>query len=93
MQYSLYRSDSRGEKLMNQEPNREIITSQNRDGNIKIDVRIEEKTVWLTLELVAYLFGKARSTITEHTGNIFKEGALIEEAGCRDFRHTTNPGT
>jgi len=38
------------------------------------------------------LFGKARSTINEHIGNIFKEGELKEEKVCRKFRHTTQHG-
>ena len=70
----------------------EILIYQNQDGNIKIDVRLEDETVWLTQEQMAELFGKARSTITEHIGNIFKEGELVEELVCRDFRHTTQHG-
>ena len=77
---------------MNQEPDNEIIIYQNQDGSIKIDVRLEDETVWLTQEQMADLFGKARSTITEHIGNIFKEGELVEEVVCRDFRHTTQHG-
>lgn len=38
------------------------------------------------------LFGKARSTITEHRQNVFKEGELNEAVACRDFRHTTPHG-
>jgi len=72
--------------------NSEIIIYQNPDGNIKIDVRLEEETVWLTQDQMAILFGKGRSTITEHIGNILKEGELIEILVCRDFRHTTQHG-
>lgn len=72
--------------------NSEIIIYQNLDGNIKIDVRLEEETVWLTQEQMAALFGKARSTITEHIQNVFKEGELTEELVCRNFRHTTQHG-
>lgn len=38
------------------------------------------------------LFGKGRTTITEHIGNIFNEGEFTEEVVCRDFRHTTQHG-
>jgi hypothetical protein len=38
------------------------------------------------------LFGKGRSTITEHIANVFKEGELDEEVVCRDFRLTTSHG-
>src|ERR1035437_5162911 len=70
----------------------EIIIYQNTDGNIKIDVRLEEETVWLTQEQMALLFGKARTTITEHIQHVFKEGELDEKVVCRDFRHTTQHG-
>lgn len=70
----------------------EIIIYQNKEGNIKIDVRLEEETVWLTQEQMALLFGKGRTTITEHIGNIFKEGELDEKLICRNFRHTTQHG-
>jgi len=41
---------------------------------------------------MAELFGKGRTTITEHIRNIFKEGELAEKLVCRDFRHTTPHG-
>lgn len=72
--------------------NSEILIYQNQEGNIKIDVRLEDETVWLTQEQIATLFGKGRSTITEHIGNVFKEGELDEEVVCRNFRHTTPHG-
>jgi hypothetical protein len=67
----------------------EILIYQNTEGNIKVDVRLEEETVWLTQAQIATLFGKGRSTITEHIANVFKEGELDEEVVCRDFRLTT----
>ena len=70
----------------------EILIYQNTEGNIKIDVRLEEETVWLTQEQMAGLFGKARTTITEHIHNVFKEGELNEEVVCRNFRLTTQHG-
>ncbi len=69
-----------------------ILIYQNNEGNIKIDVRLQEETVWLTQEQMANLFGKGRSTITEHIGNVFKEGELNERVVCREFRHTTPHG-
>lgn len=70
----------------------EIIIYENKEGNIKIDVRLEDETVWLTQDQMAALFGKGRSTITEHIGNIFNEGELVEDMVRRDFRHTTQHG-
>ena len=70
----------------------EILIYQNQEGSIKVDVRLEEETVWLTQDQMAQLFGKGRSTITEHIGNIFKEGELDEKVASRKFRHTTQHG-
>lgn len=42
---------------------------------------------------MADLFGKARSTITEHIRNVFKEGELVEEVVCRKLRQATQHGT
>ncbi len=72
--------------------NSEIIIYQNPEGNIKIDVRLEDETVWLTQAQMAELFGKGRTTITEHIQNVFKEGELEENVVCRNFRHTTQHG-
>ena len=69
-----------------------IIIYQSEDGSIRLDVRLEDKTVWLTQEQIATLFSKGRSTITEHISNIFKEGELEESEVCRKFRHTTQHG-
>ena len=64
----------------------DILIYQNTEGNIKVDVRLEDETVWLTQDQMAQLFGKGRSTITEHIGNIFKEGELDENSTRRNFR-------
>jgi hypothetical protein len=72
--------------------NSEIVLYQSADGAIKIDVILENETVWLTQEQMAQLFGKGRSTIAEHIQHIFAEGELQEEVVCRDFRHTTQHG-
>ncbi len=67
----------------------ELIIYQSEDGQTKIQTRLENETVWLTQAQMAELFGKGRSTITEHISNIFKEGELDKEVLCRKFRHTT----
>lgn len=66
--------------------NSEIIIYQNSDGHIKIDVRLEEETVWLSIEQMALLFGKGRSTIAEHVANVYEEGELEQNPTCRKFR-------
>ena len=71
----------------------EILIYQNTDGNIKIDVRLEEETVWLTQDQMALLFGKGRSTITEHIGNVYEEGELEQNSTNRKFRLVRTEGT
>ena len=70
----------------------EILIYQNQEGNIKIDVYLQDETIWLTQDQMATLFGKARSTITEHIHNVFKDGELNEEVVCRKYRLTTQHG-
>jgi hypothetical protein len=74
------------------EHNSEIIIYQTADNETRIQTRLQDETVWLTQEQMAELFGKGRTTITEHIGNIFKEGELNEKEVCRYFRHTTRHG-
>ena len=70
----------------------QILIYQSEDGKIKLDVELKQETVWLNQEQMALLFGKARSTITEHIQSIFKDGELDENVVCRNFRHTTSHG-
>lgn len=56
----------------------EIIKFENGNVELEVNVSPEEETVWLTQEQIALLFGKSRSTITEHINNIFDEGELEE---------------
>jgi hypothetical protein len=72
--------------------NTNIIIYQTEDGKTKIETRLEDETVWLTQAQLAELFQKSRVTITEHIGNIFKEGELDENSVCRNFRHTAADG-
>lgn len=72
--------------------NSEILIYQNSEGNIKIDVRLEEESVWLTQAQMGQLFGKDKRTISEHISNVFKEGELDEEVVVRKFRITTQHG-
>jgi len=70
----------------------EILIYQNQEGNIKIDVRLEDETIWLSQAQMAQLFGKDKRTISEHIGNIFKEAELDEKVVVRKFRTTTQHG-
>ena len=57
----------------------DIIIYQSEDGVVRLDVRLEDKTVWLTIDQMSELFGKSRSTINEHILNIYEEGELEED--------------
>ncbi|MPM95414.1 hypothetical protein SDC9_142568 [bioreactor metagenome] len=72
--------------------NSEILIYQNSEGNIKIDVRLEEETVWLTQAQLYELFQKSKATISEHIKNVFEEGELNEKVVVRNFRTTTQHG-
>lgn len=78
--------------MKNLESNNEIIIYEGDNGLPRIEVNISGETVWLTQDQMAELFGKARSTNTEHLQNIFKEGELEEKVVCREFRRTTVHG-
>ena len=68
--------------------NSELLIYQAPDGRVKIDVWLEDETVWLTQAHMAELFGKNKKTISEHILNIFNEGELDEKAVVRSFRTT-----
>jgi len=60
--------------------------------NNRVEVRLENETVWLTQEQMADLFGKGRTTITEHIQNVFRESELDRKLVCREFRRTGSDG-
>jgi hypothetical protein len=62
-----------------------IIIYKNAEGNIKLDVHLQDESVWVTQEQMAQLFGKAKSTINEHIGNIYKEGELEKTQTTQKF--------
>ena len=72
--------------------NSEILIYQNPEGNIKIDVRLQEETVWLTQAQMGQLFGKDKRTISEHISNIFNEGELEKSSTVRKFRTVQTEG-
>jgi hypothetical protein len=69
----------------------EIVIYQ-ADELTKVEVQIEDETVWLSQEQMARLFGRNRVAITQHIGNIFKEGELKKEIVCKEFLLTTQHG-
>ncbi len=69
-----------------------IIIYESDSGALKIDVRIDSETVWLTQAQLADLFGTTRPNVTMHIKNIFDESELEENAVCKDFLHTAADG-
>ena len=67
------------------EQNSEIIIYTDSDGTTKLQVQLEDETVWLTQDQMAMLFGKAKSTINEHIKNIYGEGELEETQTLKKF--------
>ncbi|MBW6533995.1 MAG: virulence RhuM family protein [Mariniphaga sp.] len=69
-----------------------FILFKTEDDKISVDVRFEDETVWLTQDQMADLFGKGRSTIAEHIGNVFNECELEQNRTCRKFRQVRQEG-
>ena len=65
--------------------NTELIIYQTEDGQTKIDVHMENETVWLSLDQMADLFQRDKSTISRHIKNVFADGELLEEATVANF--------
>ena len=55
-------------------------------GEVRVDVLLENETVWLTQKAMAELFGVAKSTISEHLSNVYSNNELNKEATVRNFR-------
>lgn len=72
--------------------NNEIILYQ-PDSTIKLEVRLENETVWLTQQQIADMFGTKRPAITKHLANIYKSGELEEKSTCSILEHMGNDGT
>lgn len=79
---------------MNEELNNNgnIIIYQAEDGLTKINVKVENETVWLNQQQMAELFQSSRTNVVEHIKHIYEEGELSEEATCRKFRQVRMEG-
>lgn len=69
----------------------EIILYQ-PDEEIKLNVRLENETVWLSIDEMSHLFGRDISVIGKHIRNIFKEGELIKDSVWAKFAYTASDG-
>lgn len=72
--------------------NSQFLVYQAEDGQIKIDVRLEEETVWLTQQQMADLFQTTKQNISLHIQNIYEEGELVPEATVKKYLTVRNEG-
>ena len=70
----------------------DIIIYQTEDGLTKIDVKIENETVWLSQQQMAELFSTSRTNIIEHINNIYTEEELDKNSTCQNFRQVQKEG-
>lgn len=73
-------------------PGGEVIVYEAPDGAVRVDVRLERETVWLTQQQMAELFDRERSVVTKHIRNVFRDGELDREAVCAKFARTAEDG-
>lgn len=62
-------------------------------GEVRVDVFLEEETVWLTQKAMAALFATTSQNITIHLKNIYDQGELLENSTCKDFLQVQKEGT
>ena len=70
----------------------EFIIYQTEDGLTKINVNMQNDTVWLSIDQMAELFQRDKSTISRHMKNIFEEGELVKNSVVANFATTANDG-
>lgn len=72
--------------------NADFILYTSQDGEVRVDVFVNDETVWLTQKAMQELFGRSKSTVSEHISNVFSEGELNETQVVRKFRTTADDG-
>lgn len=75
-----------------EENNNNIVIYQTDDGATKIDVKLEDETVWLSQQQMAELFSTSRTNIIEHINNIYAEEELSKNLTCQNFRQVRKEG-
>ncbi|HBC6051863.1 RhuM family protein [Proteus mirabilis] len=71
-------------------PQGEFVLFRSEDGQTRVECRFESDTLWLSQSSICELYGKAKSTISEHIRNIFTEGELVEDSVVRFYRTTAD---
>jgi hypothetical protein len=70
----------------------EFLLYQTEDGQVRLDVRLQDETVWLTQPLMAELFQTTQQNISQHIRNVFEEGELTPEATHKKFLSVRQEG-
>ena len=73
-------------------PTTDIVLYRSKDGEINLDVQVEEDTVWLDAHKMAELFGRDRSVILRHINNIYKTGELQKKSTCAKIAQVASDG-
>jgi len=73
-------------------PDSAILIYQTEDGRSRIEVRLEDETVWLSQDLMAELFQTTKQNISLHIHNIFKEGELDQHSVVKEYLTTASDG-
>lgn len=76
----------------NQNNKRDILIYQSQNGQIKVEVRFEDETVWLTQQQMAELYQCSRTNVVEHIKHIYEDEELEEQATCRKIRQVQMEG-
>jgi hypothetical protein len=66
-------------------PGGEVLVYEAPDGGVRVDVRLDRDTVWLTQDQMSGLFGRERSVVTKHVRNVFRDDELNPGATCAKF--------
>jgi len=70
----------------------EFLLYTTSNGDVKVEIFLQDETIWLPQQKMAYLFGVERSVVTKHLKNIFKSGELDKSSVCAIFAHTASDG-
>ena len=73
-------------------PDCDVVVYETPGGEVRVDVRLDQETVWLTQQQMAELFGRDRSVVTRHIRNVFREGELAPGATCAKFAQVQPEG-
>ena len=74
-------------------PDSEILLYTSPDGEVQLDVRMQQDTMWMTQQMMAELFQTTVQNIIMHVRNIYKESELQREGTCKDFLQVRKEGS